>query len=246
MNKLNLSAIRTDIKDIIEPYLQSLLELHKENIVTIALYGSASGKDFSIKNSDINLIVIFKELDFPQLRDSLKLVARGMKKKITAPLFLSQRHILTSKDVFPIEFLEIKENHIILYGEDLLSTMLIDQSHTRLFCEEQIKGKLLRIRQAYLEIGLRNKGIESLMKESLYSLIPVFRALIRITGAPAPVEKEAVLKKISGIFALDEGVFIAILKDKKDDEKIDGKEVTVYFEKYIQEIKKLAIAVDKL
>jgi len=246
MEKLKLDTVRVEVKRLIEPYLGKLLNIHKENILSINLYGSVSGRDFSPKTSDINLLVIFEKLKFSDLKNSLKLVSSGIPQKIAAPLFLTLEHIKTSQDVFPIEFLDMKENHLCLYGQDILSAIDINDKHLRLFCEEQIKGKLIRLRQAYLEIGLRKKGIESLMKESLYALIPVFRNLLRLKGITPPIEKEAILIKLSAQFNLDGGTFKAILKDKRDDEKIAGVDVEVYFEKYFAQIQQLARLVDRL
>lgn len=246
MEPLKLNSVRQDVKKLIEPYLKRLLEIHGDNVISIVLYGSATGGDFSPKSSDVNLLIIFNELDFPQLNKSLKLISSGIQKRIAAPLFLSRRHVETSKDVFPIEFLEIQENNIVLYGQELFKDMQIEQRHIRLFCEQQIKGKLIRLRQAYLEVGLKKKGIEALMKESMYGLMPIFRALLRLKQVVPLVEKEGILGQLADSFNLDKDVFIAILKDKKDDEKIAGQDVAVYFERYIGEIKKLAIAVDRL
>ncbi len=246
MEPLKLDTVRQDVKGKIEPYLKKLLEIHGDNIISIVLYGSATGGDFSPKSSDVNLLAVFKELDFPQLNKSLKLISSGIQKKIAAPLFLSVTHIETSKDVFPIEFLEIQDNNIVLYGEDLYKDMQIEQRHIRLFCEQQLKGKLIRLRQAYMEVGLKKKGIEALMKESLYGLMPIFRALLRLRRLEPLVEKERILGQLADLFCLDREVFITILKDKKNDEKIAGQDVAVYFEKFIGEIKKLAIAVDQI
>lgn len=246
MEKMNLDKVRDEVKKIVEPYFKKILALHKENIASINLYGSAVGTDFSPKTSDINLLVVFKKLDFQDLKNSLKLISQGISKKIAAPLFLTREHIRTSQDVFPIEFLEMKENHLCLYGEDLLSSLDIKTEHLRLFCEEQIKGKLIRLRQAYLEIGLKKKGLEALMKESLFSLLPVFRNLLRLKGIELPLGKEGILKKLAQEFGLEAEVLIAILKDKRDDERIAGKEIEAYFEKYFNQIKNLARIVDQL
>ncbi len=246
METLRLDPVRQDVRKRIEPYLRRLLDIHGDNILSVVLYGSATGVDFSPKNSDINFLIIFKELGFPQLNRSLKLISDGIQKKIAAPLFLSHTHIETSKDVFPVEFLEIKDNNKLLYGAELFKDMEIAERHIRLFCEQQIKGKLIRLRQAYMEIGLKKKGVEALMKESLYAIMPIFRALLRLKGVKPLVGKEGVLGQLTGAFGLESDVFVAILKDKKDDDRIAGRDAAVYFEKYIGEIKKLAIAVDQI
>lgn len=241
LEKLDLSA-----RKIIQPYLTELLKVHRDNIVSIFICGSAAGKDYIPGVSNINLFIVLESLAFEDLRKSLKIVSAGIKKKISAPLFLTRKHIQTSTDVFPIEFLEMKEHHLLLYGEDLLNSLEISPANIRLFCEEQIKGKLIRIRQAYLEIGLKRKGIEALLKESLNSLTPVFRNLIRLKGKTPPVAKEEIYNQLSSEFELDGVVFLGILRDTKNDEKIAGQDVEVFFERYIAQIQKLAIAVDKL
>ncbi|MFH1856284.1 MAG: hypothetical protein ABH836_03515 [Candidatus Omnitrophota bacterium] len=246
MENLKLDKVNAEVKKHVTPYLEQLLNLHRNNLISINLYGSAVTNGFSLKTSDINLLIVCKKVELADLKKSLKLVSRGITKKIAAPLFLTLEHIKTSQDVFPMEFLEMKENHICLYGEDLLQNLEINKDHIRLFCEEQIKGKLIRLRQAYLEIGLKKKGIESLMKESMYSLIPVFRNLIRLKGINPPVDKQSVLVTIADEFKLDEDVFTAILKEKKNDEKIGGEDAEVYFGKYLDQIQILAIIVDSL
>ena len=240
MENLTLSQIRPDVRKIIEPYLKALIAIHKENIVSVVLYGSATGKYFLPNKSDINLAVIFNKLEFQQFKDSLKLIGYGIAKRVSAPLFLSLSHIESAKGIFPIEFIEIKENNILLYGRDVFSNLRIDEANIKLFCKREIQGKLLRLRQAYLEIGLKRKGIEVLMKESMYSMLPVFRALLRFRIQRIPVDKEQVLIEFCNHYGFSKDVFIAILRDRMNDEKIKGREIEPLFGKYIGEIEKIA------
>ncbi len=240
MESLKLDGVKPELKAIIRPYLIKLLEIHKENIVSVVLYGSATGKYFMPKKSDINLAVIFKNLEFRQLKDSLKLINYGAPKRITAPLLLSLSHIESSKDTFPVEFIEIKENNILLYGKDIFSGLKIDETNIRLFCKREIEGKLIRIRQVYLEIGLKRKGVEALMKESMHSLIPLFRALLRSKIQNPPIDKEKILIEFCNHYGLAKDVFVAILRDRMNDEKIKGEDAEVFFEKYLKEIEKIS------
>ena len=239
MESLKLEGARPDVRVVIQPYLMKLLDLHKENVVSIVLYGSATGKNFIPKKSDINLAVVLKNLEFKELKSSLKLINYGIAKRISAPLFFSLSHIESAKDAFPVEFLEIKENNILLYGQDIFSGLKIDEVNIKIFCKREIQGKLIRLRQAYLEIGLKRKGVEALMKKSMNSLIPVFRAMLRFKIQNVPVDKEQALIEFCNHSGLAKDVFIAILKDRMNDEKIKGEDVEVYFEKYIREIEKL-------
>lgn len=242
----NLDKLDAQLRKILQPYLNKLLEIHQNNIVSIFVCGNATGTDYVYKVSNVNLFIVLERLEFQDLQKSLKVVSGGISKKIAAPLLLTRRHMETSTDVFPVEFLEMKENHLLLFGEDILESLEVNSENIRLFCEEQIKGKLIRIRQAYLEIGLKRKGIEALLKESLASLTPVFRNLLRLKGKTPPIRNEEVYQQLCAEFDLDKDVFLAILHDSKNDEKIGAQDVEVFFERYINQIQKLAIAVDQL
>lgn len=240
MESLKLESLRPELRTIIHDYLIKFLDIHKENVVSIVLYGSATGKYFMPKKSDINMSVIFKNLGFQQLKDSLKLINYGSSKRITAPLLLSLSHIESSKDTFPVEFIEIKENNILLYGKDIFGGLKIDEANIKFFCKREIEGKIIRLRQAYLETGLKRKGVELLMKESMHSLLPVFRALLRSKMQNPPIDKEEILIEFCKRYGLSKDVFIAILKDSLNDEKIRGEDVEVFFERYLREMEKIA------
>lgn len=240
MENLRLEGLRPEVKTIIELYLLEFLDIHKDNIISVALYGSATGKYFIPKKSDINLVAIFKTLGFRELKNSLKLINQGLSKRITAPLLLSVPHIEQAKDTFPVEFIEIKENNILLYGQDVFSSLKIDESNIMLFCKREIDGKIVRLRQAYLEIGLKKKGIEALMKESLYSLMPLFRAFLRPKVQNPPVDKEQIIIEFCRHYGLNKDVFMAILRDRMDDEKIKGQDAEVFFERYLKELEKIS------
>ena len=46
MESFKLDGLRPELKTIIQPYLARLLDVHKENIISVVLYGSATGKYF--------------------------------------------------------------------------------------------------------------------------------------------------------------------------------------------------------
>jgi len=242
----NIDQLPEGVARKIRPYLEEMIGLLGGNLVTAAVYGSAVTGDYSEKSSDINLLLICENVELPTLKRSLKLIAGGIRQKITAPLFFTRRYIETSADVFPIEFLEIKDNHLVLYGEDILDGITVDLKNLRHQCEEQIKGKLVRIRQAYLEVGLKKKGVEALLKRSLDGLMPVFRNIIRLRGESPGKRKEDILRKLAMVFKLDEEVFLNIRKDTRNDEKIAGEADEVYLNRYLLQLEILAEAVDKI
>jgi predicted nucleotidyltransferase len=242
----NTDKLNPDAASKINPYMEEFLRVHGESIVSIFIYGSAASGDYVKGSSDINSAIVFKKIGMPELKQSLRTVNRGIRHRINTPLFLTKEHVVTSLDTFPIEFIEMKENHVVLYGEDILSGISVDLSHIRFVCEEQIKGKLLRIRQGYLEIGLRKKGIESLIKESFTSLFPAFRGLLRLKGIMPFKTKKENIKALGDAFGIDTEILFAILADKRNDGKISGQDLESALFKYIEQLEKLGDIADQL
>jgi predicted nucleotidyltransferase len=216
----NIQRLDEFVRFDVERYVINLLKLHAENIVSVSVYGSAASGHFIANVSDVNLMVVVNQLDFSVLKVSLDLVKQGMNKKINAPLFLTEDYISRSLDVFPIEFFEMKEHYVLLYGKDVLGDLVIPAAHLRIFCEQQLKGKLLRIRQAYLECGLNDVKKVQLLKDSVKSLIPVFGNLLRLQGISIPNSKELILNLFAQEFKIEASGMIKIYRYHTENKKI--------------------------
>ena len=239
-NFKNLDRLPDEARAKLLPYLKNLLAVHQDNVQSVIIYGSAAGAHYVPKKSDINLLVVVKAIDFSVLQKSLAVVTAGLRQKITAPLFLTQEYIKKSLDVFPIEFLDMQDNHVVVFGEDVFSGLVIPEEYCRFFCEQQVKGKLIRVRQAYLEVGLNPERLRALLRDSLKALLPIFRNLIRFDGQSATVSKEEILKRMAGIYHLDAAIFLSILHHQTKNQNIPTQDLTIVAEKYINQLTKLA------
>ena len=65
------------------------------------------------------------------------------KAKIAAPLIMTQDYIQNSLDSFPLEFLEIQQHHLCLFGQDSFAELSFYQPHLRLQCERELKSMLI-------------------------------------------------------------------------------------------------------
>jgi hypothetical protein len=243
---INLEKLPDEVRKSVEPYALKMLDLLGENICSIAVYGSAAGNDFVPKKSNVNLLIVCERVELSDLKTCFNLIKKGAKNRIVAPLFLTRRHMETSSDVFPIEFLDMRDFHQVIYGPLVFEGLEIGTENLRLECEEQLKGKLIRLRQVYLETGGKPKPVEGVLIESLSSLIPAFRGMIRLMGKEVPEARKQVLDAVSQEFGVDATILSRVLNIKNGKEKLDKNEIEGFFGKYLGEIEKLAIAVDKL
>lgn len=242
---INLDKLPEVVRQLVEPYAQELVSLLGESIHSIVIFGSAVGKDYIPKKSNVNLLVVCERVELADLKKCFKLVSRGRKKGIVAPLFLTKRHMETSSDVFPIEFLDMKDFHQVIYGEEVLEGLVVGSENLRLECEEQLKGKLIRLRQAYLEVGSNVRALTRVLVESLTSLVPVFRGMLRLLKKEAPASKSEVIDAVCDEFGVAGEVFVMLLDVKAGKTSFGKEEIEKFFGKYMGEIERLAVAVDR-
>jgi hypothetical protein len=116
----------------------------------------------------------------------------------------------------------------------------------RLLCEQQVKGKLLHLRQAYLDIGPNPSILKKVLLSTLSDLIPVFRQLIILKGQKPFEHKEEMLNQLAGIFSLDTGPFGAIYHDQNKKMLISSHQVESYLQNFLNQLEILSRHMDSL
>ncbi|MDD5085271.1 MAG: hypothetical protein PHE61_04410 [Candidatus Omnitrophica bacterium] len=246
LSKIEVGGVNPAIRDLVRKYTEEAIHIFGENLRSIILFGSALEEGFCLRNSNINLILILHAIDAYVLERAFSLVRKGMKKKIVAPLCFTEEHIELSKDSFPMELLEIKEQHLALYGGDPFVAIEVPAAGLRLECEHQVKGMLVRLRQSFLELGPRAKGIDRLLLSSFSSLLPVFRTILRLRRESIPQDKEALIKRISELLCLDSEVFLKLLRHKEKREMIRPEGAVEFFNRYLHELTSLSLKIDHM
>lgn len=246
MKFINVEKLHPHVKKRLVPYCQKFLALHQENIKSILIYGSAADNEYVPRQSNINILIVFEHLYPSVLKNSLKLIKSGNRLKIATPLFLGRWEIKYSLDVFPVEFLEIKENHILIYGEDVFGSLTIDKENMRIYCEHDFKSKFMRLRQLYLQKGLNRRKIIEVMVGSITLFITSFRNMLRLQSKIPPVLKEDILVAIASSYDIDLDVFLKVLHHKRGLKKISPKKAEELWPIYLDELNQLVLAMDRM
>jgi hypothetical protein len=239
---LNWERIDEKIVKKLKAYCEELIEINQDNLVSINLV-----KEFECQKDigySFKLIVVCKEVKISLLKNNLKLIKKGNKEGILAPLFFTLRHIESSSDVFPIEFSTMKSRYQIIWGEDVFANIKIDYKNLRLQCEQEIKGKLIRLRQVYLEIGLQEKEIKRLIYTSFQSFIPVLKIMLEIKKTDVSFNTLDIINSFSDMYKVDMSLFKKIYQIKID--KFKKIELEDFFEQYVNLIYDIAGLADQL
>lgn len=243
----NLEKLPIKAQPALKALVTELARIYGDDMLSIFAYGSVTGPDYDPRTSDINVGVVLNAISLNKLKLSLKVSRKAMRRKITAPLFLTPSYMKMSLDTFPIEFADMKDTRIVLLGQDTLAGIGIEKDDLRRECEYQLKGKLLTIRQAYLERAMDPRGMEKLVKMSFRALFPVLKGALRLkTDGPVPREKENILKELGKEYGMDTSSFVSVLRDKKSDGKIDGKHAEEFLGDFLAQLEKLCEVVDRV
>lgn len=233
-------------QDIFVPLTQDYRKVFGNDLVSLILYGSAAGGSYIRGKSDINLLVVLTSAGMEKLADVLDTVQSWKKRRVAIPLIMTRDFISSSLDSYPIEFLNMKNNSILIYGENILDSLSFKPEDLRLQIERELRGKLILLRQGYLETEGKASGLKKLIANSFTAFISIFNALLYLKQGKAPRERRDTIKEAGSLFAIDTAIFTACADIKEGKDHLSGEEVVNVFYKYVREIDKLCCIVDCL
>jgi len=220
--------------------------IFNDAIISIILYGSGAGSDFNPHTSDLNFLIILSEEAIDHLDKAIETVSRWRKRNVATPLFMTKSYIESSLDSYPLEFLNMKKNYILVYGEDILKDISLQPHHLRLQCEREIKGKLLLLREGFLETEGKQKRIKELIKASITAFISIFNGLLYLKGIEILPTRREIIQSVAKEIPIDQEIFMKCLDIKQDTQEFSSSEIKNLFKAYLVEVRKLWEVVDKM
>lgn len=217
-----------------------------EDLVSVILYGSAASGDQHGKFSDFNVLCVLRQITPAQLGASETVFRWWHEHGNPAPLLLTEQEVRTSTDCFAIEFHDIKEQHRVLYGADLVSSLEIDDSFYRGQVEHELRAKLLRLRQKASGVLSDKKVLCDLLADSVSTFCVLFRHALILHGSPGPGRKREIIELARERFGIDPAPFLTLLDLREERVKAKDCDPEKLLGEYLKEIGKVIDAVDVL
>ena len=194
-----------------------------------------------IKNAE-NCIAL-TEAGISKLDDCLPIVKSWKKRNVAVPLLMTKEFIASSLDAYPIEFFNMRNKYEVIYGENVLEPLTFKPEDLRLQIERELKGKILWLREGYLESGGSSRRVRELIGKSVTAFVAIFNALLFLKTGEAPRDKRETIKRMAEACELDADVFESCFAIREGDLKSGAGDI---FKKYLAETRKMADSVDKL
>lgn len=217
-----------------------------QTLISVVLYGSAAVGDRNEKFSDYNALCVLSEITPAQLAAAEQVFRWWRAQGNPSPLLLTRHELETSADCFAIEFEDIKAHHQILYGADVVSSLVVDRCFYRAQVEHDLRAKLLRLRQKASAILSDRAGLSRLLADSVSTFCVLFRHALILCGIDAPARKREVIECAEQQFGIDPAPFKTLLDHREQQGKAKVLEPVALLAAYLNEIGKVIDAVDVL
>ncbi|MEO5618046.1 MAG: hypothetical protein ABIS67_09760 [Candidatus Eisenbacteria bacterium] len=234
------------IVDATRTWLTPVREGIGPDFLSAYLTGSVLTQGFDPRTSRINVLVISRVLDTAVLERLSRAIPVTRKAPHFEPLFMARVQIEKSLDVFPIEWLEMQERHLLLEGEDVLSALEVPRTYLRLQCEHELRGKHIQLRQALLLNRQRPLELSRVLSAAASSYATLFRTLLRISGEDPPAESARVVERVADVFRLDAAGLLIPHMLRYGGRTLKRDEAAPQFRRFVAEIDHLIAAIDEL
>lgn len=235
-----------ELDKTLQKITDDLRGLHGDKLEAVLVYGSAARGDYSKQYSDINLIVVVKDPVLEELEKASELAKKWVKAGNPPPLYWTREGMERSVDVFPLEFLDIRETHRTLFGSAGLNEMDIPLHHARRQCERELKTGVLHLREQYLLTGGKVRDTVTLLIKSASNFFALFRGILRILGDKPPTDNHELVKLISAKLEVSREPFEKLVDLKAGAIKAKDMDLRSLFHDYYAEVESVSEYVDRM
>jgi predicted nucleotidyltransferase len=227
------------MEQVLNEFVGEVQHLYGSDLVAVFLYGSAVTGEHVPGRSDINVAVLLAEVTAAALRKASGKLRGWARQGFATPVFFDVEFLRDALDVFPIELLDMQERHRMLCGPDVLAGLQIEVGALRRQCEQELRGTLLKLRQAYLESSPSPKDLQIVLTAAASGLVVLARTLLHLARADESGGTEAVFRRVETQF----GVRVAHLRKawqlKRGEARVTGSEIDLLYQGVLEEFQHL-------
>jgi len=175
------------------------------NLKGLLLYGGVARGRYRPGRSDINLVVLLADMSAAALQAIAPALRAAWRAARVEPMLLKPDEVRATTAAFATKFLDIKEHHVVLAGEDPFVGLEVPRELVRLRVEQALRNMMLRLRRRYITIADDPAAQVFALVEMARPLALELEALLRLAGKDAPKEDRtaALFEAAAQAFGLD-------------------------------------------
>ena len=240
-------AVKTVVQEALRELVEDLRSTHGDNLTSVVLYGSAAAGDDDAFGSDYNVLIALNRITPEDLRVAQAPMREWRRLGHPLPVYFTVEELSDAADVFPIEFHQMANARVVLYGHDPFEFVKLSDANLRHQAEYELRSKLIQLRRLYIPASVSVEKLCDLMSDSLSSFAALFRAVLLLHGEQAPVSKQDCVRATAQLLKLDSTPFERVFELRSDGTLPSSeKEANDLFATYMFQIEQVVEAVDEL
>src|SRR6478672_13841636 len=161
--------VNTAIKETLNGLVEDLRATHGDNLASVVLYGSAAAGDHIEPRSDYNLLITLRRITPEDLRLAQAPTREWQRLGHPLPVYFTAEELSDAADVFPIEFYQMANARVVLFGQDPFELVKLSDANLRHQTEYELRSKLIQLRRLYIPASISIEKLCDLMSDSLAS-----------------------------------------------------------------------------
>jgi hypothetical protein len=222
--------------------LQSAWGAHLKSVIR---YGAAAVDDRSTVPADQSVLIVLDEVKVPILQLASDPIRRWVKKGHPMPFIFDEPTFAQSTDIFPIDYLNMRDHHEVLWGADVLKDIHIDHRFLRLQCESEMRGKLIHLKSEYVLNCHTPKKLLQLMLHTLNDFDRVMIGVLHLLKQRPQGGRRQIVAELAKAIDFQPEIFLD-LYDIHDNHKEcrDASHMQQKFEHYLTALQTITRFVD--
>jgi hypothetical protein len=215
-------------------------------LASVVLYGSAARGEYRPGVSDLNVLVLLRELSPAALRKASDAARAWVAEGNPPPLMMSADEWRGSADVWAIELADMRDAHIVVAGADPFQGVEIRLEDLRMQCERELKGKQIQLRERYLLFAGQPPELGELLTRSFSTFLVLFRTVLRLSGEGGVREAETVARRVAERAGFDPAPLLEVHRARAAGEKLHPQADAPVVVGYLDAVRRVVEYVDRL
>lgn len=215
-----------------------------QRLLAVVLTGEAASAGYRPGRSSLSLALVVDNVEAGILDAIRPLVRTWRRTRIATPLVLDPLYLETSRDVFPLEFLDLLDRHRLLAGRmDPFADISVAGDQLRIELEEQLRGKMLHLWQLYLETHRAGRLARALL-HTLPHFYLLLRGMLYLREEDRPTGPLELVKAVEDAYHLSLPSFRELENARASGAVVRRSAATPLFARYLDEVSRLVHVVD--
>jgi hypothetical protein len=236
---LTFAALPANARTAFRELAELLMPLAGERLLELAAFGGWLVDDPLYHGTPARSVAVLAQVDLRLLDQLARAGVRLGNLGLSAPLTMTPAYITASCDTFPLELLEVQQQHVVLVGQDHFAALRFEPAHVRLQCERELKSELLHLRQGLLAAAGNYKQLGVVCRQEAERSTRVLRGLLHLAGTVPGGRSAEIIAQAAGHTGLQlDGLAGLVAAPRQVD--------FAAFERFYQELTALAEYMDRL